>query len=568
MGLKIAIASGNWSNPAIWHTGTKPVAGDTVAANGFTITIDENATVATLSNKEFFGVSAVPVMTGYTTPSGIASALTEYNTNSYNAWKAFNGTVATNDDNWIGITGRPLPEWLQYEFSSPKVIIGYSLQNKDYDINRPTNWQFQAWDGSTWIVLDTVSSTTSQLSPFARTLTNTTAYSRYRIYITNSLSSSYLAIGELRLFDNNLDGKPAVNGGNFIIGPNVTVTCTTSIEASNVNILNWTGGVETTSTITSPILYAATSGNTFQINGAGTLNINIALATTQGGSTNIYNILNTGTINIIGSIRPRSTEGSGGIMIYIGGTAKINMTGDITAIPESSMLNCTIDANCTFTITGNITAGRSNYGFNLNTFCIVRITGSYTGIAGSGIAMFLPNTTFLEIVGPIIAAASSVVIYSNSQSTTLLLSGPFIYSPYGYHPVWATRYHLIPSITTYIEFRDNSTGGATFPGTIATTKRFISPASTSDSPSVSDVRFGTTYAFATLTGTLRMPVANQVTSGIQVDNTFGSAVLTIDGIWDYLVTNINTPDSIGMRLKNVSTPQTTGEQLEAFLKLD
>jgi hypothetical protein len=65
-----------------------------------------------------------------------------------------------------------------------------------------------------------------------------------------------------------------------------------------------------------------------------------------------------------------------------------------------------------------------------------------------------------------------------------------------------------------------------------------------------------------------MPVANQVTFGVQVDNTFGNAVLTADGIWNYLVSNITTPDSIGMRLKNVSTPQSVGEQLEAFLRLD
>jgi hypothetical protein len=89
-----------------------------------------------------------------------------------------------------------------------------------------------------------------------------------------------------------------------------------------------------------------------------------------------------------------------------------------------------------------------------------------------------------------------------------------------------------------------------------------------DNLAPSDVRFGTSYALGTLTGTLRMPVANQVTFGVQVDNTFGNAVLTADGIWNYLVSNLNTPDSIGMRLKNVSTPQTTGEQLEAFLRLD
>jgi hypothetical protein len=244
------------------------------------------------------------------------------------------------------------------------------------------------------------------------------------------------------------------------------------------------------------------------------------------------------------------------------------MTGDITAIPQSSMLNVNINANCTFTMTGNLTAGRTSYGFNINTFCIVRITGSCIGIAGAQIAMFMSQTCYVQIVGPIIATASEIVIYSNQSSSTLLLSGPFIFSPYGYHPVWATRYYLIPSTTTYIEFRDNSTGGAAFPGAIAPTKIFVSPATSSDSPNTLDVRLGVQYAFNTLTGTLKIPHPNQVSFGVAVDNTFGNAVLTAASVWDYLVSNITVENSIGMRLKNVSTPQTTGEQLEAFLRLD
>ena len=151
----VAIASGNFSNPTIWHTGNVPVAGDSVLANGFTITIDEDATIAVLSNGVSFGLTAVPTMTGHTTPSGIASAQSEYDTTNYLAWKAFDGSWTTGYDHWIGRNGRVLPEWLQYEFASPKVIIGYSLQTTVYYNNRATEWQFQAWDGTDLVVLDT-----------------------------------------------------------------------------------------------------------------------------------------------------------------------------------------------------------------------------------------------------------------------------------------------------------------------------------------------------------------------------------------------------------------------------
>ena len=65
-----------------------------------------------------------------------------------------------------------------------------------------------------------------------------------------------------------------------------------------------------------------------------------------------------------------------------------------------------------------------------------------------------------------------------------------------------------------------------------------------------------------------MPHPNNVSFGTPVDNTFGNLVLTVGSIWNHPVEDITVQGSIGMRLKNVSTPQTTGEQLEAFLRLD
>ena len=42
MAVRFAVASGNWSNPAIWDNGAVPVAGDDVYANGFNVTINQN----------------------------------------------------------------------------------------------------------------------------------------------------------------------------------------------------------------------------------------------------------------------------------------------------------------------------------------------------------------------------------------------------------------------------------------------------------------------------------------------------------------------------------------------
>lgn len=49
MALKWAVASGNWSSTATWNGSALPGSGDEVHAGGFTVTIDQDVTVASLS---------------------------------------------------------------------------------------------------------------------------------------------------------------------------------------------------------------------------------------------------------------------------------------------------------------------------------------------------------------------------------------------------------------------------------------------------------------------------------------------------------------------------------------
>lgn len=55
---KWPLANGNWSNAANWNGGTKPVAGDDVYADGKTVTIDEDITVASIRNTQRSGGTA------------------------------------------------------------------------------------------------------------------------------------------------------------------------------------------------------------------------------------------------------------------------------------------------------------------------------------------------------------------------------------------------------------------------------------------------------------------------------------------------------------------------------
>ena len=84
-------------------------------------------------------------------------------------------------------------------------------------------------------------------------------------------------------------------------------------------------------------------------------------------------------------------------------------------------------------------------------------------------------------------------------------------------------------------------------------------------PLISDVRSGTTYNTGSSTGTLAMPAPNLVQLGVPVDNTVGTGNLTPVDFWNYLISNGFTTGSIGERLKNASTVDTTGAQVAGFL---
>lgn len=572
MALRAAIASGNWSNPAIWNNGVLPSPNDVVASNGFTITIDQNITVDTLTNTVQTPVIITPAMTSNTTPSGIVSASSSIGT-LYDSWKAFDRVESSSE--WL--TSGATTGWLAYEFPTARAVGRYVLvpPSNQSPTSIPRDWTFEGWNGSTWVILDTVTGN-SGTANVTRTLANTTAYIRYRINITlNNGSGSYTGMRELYLYETNEYTINTVAGGGFILGENVTLNCTGSIPGGATTVLTWNGAAGTTSTINTPFIFGASVAgvNNVFINGTGTLNINVTRIT--GATSNVTSrtlFINTNcTINIIGDVAFGPSTSA--IVVLVNSVCTLNITGTITHNVGSSLRMLSINAAAIVNITGSVICSAnssSNSIISIGSGAIVTITGSITNTstASDTYAIDTGSACSLRIVGSITGGFASPSVRSTSSSAINLYTGPFISSSYGFVPLQVVRMHLIPTATSYFEFRDETTNGAVSPAAPAPATQLVSPASVSDGPAIANVRFGTTYALGTLTGTLRMPHPNQVTFGIAVDNTFGAAVLTAASVWDYLVANITVENSIGMRLKNVSTPQITGEQLEAFLRLD
>jgi hypothetical protein len=560
--------------------GVKPAAGDIVASNGYTVTIDENVNVDSITNTAQLPVSIIPLMTSNTAPEGVASSNNIFGIPSYDAFKAFDRSVGGAPNHWLTANNPVLP-WLEYQFSSPKIIVAYSLENNFN--NLPNTWQFQAWNGSAWVVLDTVTGNTSN-SYQTRTFTNTTAYTRYRIYIT-AVNGTNAAIGELRMFDVAADAAIAVAGGGFVVSSSVTITCTsiTGMQPGPATLLTVSATSGQTVNVNSNLTNSSTANGVNVISKTGSCTLNIVGDSVRlagsGSSRHGLVVFSPGTINFVGNVLGH-WSGSHGILMTTGSAgAVLNVVGNINPNKfgpggAQNAQYLVVNTVCTINVTGNIYGGFGNdAGISVGAAATIYVTGNVyggqsSGAIGSGAGIVSAQSHFLSVIGTIFAQHTvpfeTSGVHSTSSGAINLFSGPFVAGPYGSAPITCVRMHLIPNAASYFEFRDETTNGAISPGAIAPATQLVSPATIADNPIPADVRLGTVYSLGTQTGTLHMPHPNQVSYGIPVDNTFGNAVLSMSDIWNVQSSTLTTNGSIGQRLKNASTVESTGDQLSAF----
>jgi hypothetical protein len=395
-----------------------------------------------------------------------------------------------------------------------------------------------------------------------------------------------------------------------------------AIVAGTTSVVNFSGGVGTTLTLNAGATGQYVRSTTTAIGcvtttGAGTLNASgqIALSASAVASTGIVisgtNSVTTFTgdiikstgnscrgiattvpcsLTVIGNIE--SGSGNDGIGVVFGSTGTLNITGNLT-------LSTNIANRCyavfltggavatTCNITGNIT-GSSTNASNTNATLVIGgatvstyITGSVTGGSGTASsgpwAVFAGNlgaggsglTTYINIVGPVTAGYNGPALHSTGLSAINLMSGPFICSSYGMFPLLIGRMHYIVTPASYFEFRNSTTNGAIPPGAIAPTATMYDPSTIADAPTANNVRSGVVYALGSQTGTLVVPAASSVASGVVFDNgTIGTAVLTSAAVsaavWNELVANLTTANSIGLRMSSCSTVATTGAQITSL----
>jgi hypothetical protein len=535
MALRVAVASGNWSSTATWNGGVLPTVGDVVASNNFTVTIDVNINVDSITNAAQGIVGMVPNMTSNTTPSGIVTS----SDNSSLAFTAFGGDFTSIWDP-IGAA------WIAYEFPVAKAINQYTVALFDASVQ---SWTFEGWTGSAWVIVQTVTNSSSQYnSPL---LGNSTAYIKYRLNYTSDPGRVHTI-----QFYEYLGTSPAVAGGTFILNDGVTVTCTNAINGlisgsnalGGLIIFNLTTGQSATLIGNTQVTSVA---RVVYFNGTGTLNWIGNWEGIGSGLSAEALFINTGTNGGIVNFTGNMTVNSGVVrpIVTINKIFTFNMTGNIDFLQSSgntiSSTPFTIGTSFNFNLVGAIYGGRFPV---INTTQVIYF--NQTGL----IMARLNNTN-----------VSSTVFNSTNASSIHLMTGPFISDIYGAQPLYVSRMHYKRTIGSYFEFRDNSTNGALPPGASAPATRLVSPDTIADSPIPANVRQGTVYSLGSQTGTMIVPSPSNVANNVPVDNTVGTAVLDPNAIWAVPLTSINTLNSIGRRVKNAATVETTGAQIQTTL---
>lgn len=150
----------------------------------------ENTTATTLTPAENGAVH--PLMTSNTTPTGTAAK----SDGGADAWDAFDRDPA----NAAGVTGPT--GWISYDFAgtTTKVADAYWIVADETNPDAsPTNWVFEGYNGSSWIVLDTRFSEIGWAGGERRyyEFYNTTGYQRYRLKWSSNDGHADSGVGEL-----------------------------------------------------------------------------------------------------------------------------------------------------------------------------------------------------------------------------------------------------------------------------------------------------------------------------------------------------------------------------------
>lgn len=331
------------------------------------------------------------------------------------------------------------------------------------------------------------------------------------------------------------NGSFLSNNGSSTIFINHTGSCNLTITAILIKVINGTdvrminkessGLLVINANIETSVGYS--TFNCVRLNSNSTTIINGNLI---GGTTNFNNsrtvVLMNGNLNINGNIT--------------GGTGSLNGQGTLTSNSGGMV-------TITGTVRGNVS--RAVYA----TAGTINIIGNIIGSSLEGIpSVEIQGAAELNHVGTAQASSFSSAIVCNTPTQSIITcTGPFLKNGY---------IVAIASQTLRINFNSNSY--FQFKKSNGDDIDYVSTIEGYNYPATSDVRYGVSYKSGLAIGTCHVPTPDNVRKNIPVDNTVG----TSDNVnaEDILEAIQNSSLPIAERLRNVSTVESTGAQLEAY----
>jgi hypothetical protein len=340
-----------------------------------------------------------------------------------------------------------------------------------------------------------------------------------------------------------------------------TVTITGAVTAGNGRGVDLTGAG--TLAIVGNVTGGSFSSSYGAYNNAASGTINITGTITGGTSASGYGAYNgtTGTLNITGNGVGNSTC----VPIYNASSGTINITGDVTGGSNSSIFGVYNTTNGVVAITGNATGGSGTSAHGVQNLANGTVTVSGNATGGTGTTAYGVNnpsngtarvgTAVGNDYGPSGSATVPVPgLFGSNTSGNVTTYKALQFGAHGQSPVGQCAYC------------EDSAGNNTAKvyHTASTFVVLTDPADATDFPAIANVRSGTTYGTGTYTGTLAVPSANQVSVGVAVDATVGTAVLTAtaaeNAIWNAVRSGHTTDGTYGDTAEWAGgTPPTVGE---------
>lgn len=546
MPVRFAVKTGVWSDTTVWDSGALPVAGDTVYPNGFGVTIDTDISVASLNNNGsnvILPAMSIPAMTDNTQPSGIVTA----NVGAITPWYAFDQNSGTLYNSGVAGSG-----FVAYQFSTQKTIRSYRWAG--YLNGSPKDYIFQGSNnGTAWDNLDTVTGNSAFTA--LRTITSPAAYFYYRLIATTTIIvSNNLQLYSLEMTESTGTVYGGTSGGSFTVPASLSGNRTITQTGEGIKAVS---PVVTTSHISGNIVnFNTTSGGYI-------LNPNSHIASLNNAAIQLNG---NGAVNFNGNIWGSQTVGLTNVwgLIYINNNAIVTINGNVYAGKGGSSTYklittaATTSNSCVLNINGDIIGSNyygASYPIAAESLATTNIVGNLTSDLGN--CYYSLVASFLNLTGTatVTNSNSQAAIYMSSTSSLLTLNGSII-NKNNINTIWVPKIRFASTATPYWIYQTNAgTDMALSYGTPVT----------GPYPAEADVRYNTPYgASPTRYGTLRVPLPTYVSQGVLTDNTIGTAYLDASDVWNVLTSTITVSGSIGERLKNASTVQTTGDQIASY----